>query len=168
MKAIARIDRDTDYYLVRTKAKNEGPIVEQDNVYEIVVSAGMLDENFEQLHLPQLLESYEIDLYHNTTFSLPIVQPCVTVTTIHDVVFHFRPDLVRPGLNEYLAKWSRVAAETATRIITVSQYSKAAICDAYGVDPAGVSVIHEAADAERFRPRYGGDGAHRARNREDR
>jgi len=116
----------------------------------------MLDPDFEQLALPMLLEDVRADLYHNPTFALPIVQPCPMVTTIHDVVFHYRPELVQAGRRDYLARWSVLAARAAACVITVSDYSKQAICQAYGTPPAKVLVIPEAVETERFQPRYGG------------
>ena len=156
VRALARVNDYDEVIVLRTSHRPGEPIVEAPNVWEERVRAAMLDADWEQLQLPALLEELGVDLYHNTTFALPMVAPCRTVTTIHDVVFQYRPDLVSPSLREYLARWSQVAAHTADRVITVSRYSKHAVQEAYGVSDDRIDVTYEAADLERFYPRYGG------------
>lgn len=156
VRALALVDRANEYILLQSTARPSVPIVDRPNFRQVACPAAMLDAEWEQLQLPTLLDELEADLYHNPTFALPLVRPCPTVTTIHDVVFHYRPDLVRPALCGYLRQWAEAAAHSATLIITVSEYSKAAIVAAYGVPPERVVVTYEAADCERFGPTYGG------------
>jgi len=156
VQALARVSSRDEFTLLHSAARPWQPIVEQPNVRSRPVPAAMLDRDWEQFELPILLEELGAHLYHNPTFALPIVHPCPTVSTIHDVVFHSRPDLVEPGLCSYLQQAAANAAVTATRIITVSEYSRDCIASAYGVDPAGIDVIYEAADLQRFSRRYMG------------
>src|ERR1051325_7337024 len=44
------------------------------NIEVVNVDAAMIDERFEQFHLPSLLESINADLYLNTTFAIPAVK----------------------------------------------------------------------------------------------
>lgn len=156
VRALAEIDEADEFVLLRSAGRYNEPPVVAPNFREERVPAAMLDADWEQLHLPALLEELQPDLYHNPTFALPVVKPCRLVTTIHDVVFHLRPELVAPSLRQYLARWTAVAAGLADRIITVSHYSKAAIQQAYGVEAGHIGVVYEAADTSRFYPRYGG------------
>lgn len=156
VRALPQVADADEFVVLRSAARSEEPIVVAPNFHEERVPAAMLDADWEQLHLPALLEELQADLYHNPTFALPVVKPCRLVTTIHDVVFHFRPDLVASSLRQYLAHWTAVAAGLADRIITVSQYSKRAIAEAYAVEPDRIAVVYEAAEANRFYPRYGG------------
>lgn len=156
VRALAETDEADEFVLLRSASRYDEPLVVAPNFREERVPAAMLDADWEQLHLPDLLEELEPDLYHNPTFALPVVKPCRLVTTIHDVVFHLRPELVAPSLRQYLAHWTAVAAGLADLIITVSHYSKSAIQQAYGVEAARIGVVYEAADTTRFYPRYGG------------
>ncbi len=156
VRALARVDSRDEFVLLCGDLRGRSELVRQANFRQAYYPAAMLDEDWEQLELPAILEELAVDLYHNPTFAVPIVRSCRTVSTIHDVVFHCRPDLVHPRLRGYLAKWSEIAAHVADRIITVSSYSRAAIGDAYGIPAGKVDVIHEAADTDRFQPRYGG------------
>lgn len=156
VRALARVNGSDEFILLRTASRPGAPLVQAANCREEHVPTAMLDAEWEQLHLPVLLEKLQADLYHNPTFALPLLRSCRLVTTIHDVVFHFRPELVAPALCQYLSHWTRLAADLADRIITVSQYSKQAIVNAYDTNPDKISVVYEAAEAERFAPRYGG------------
>ena len=154
--ALALINDADEFVLLRTGGRPLSPVTDAPNFRDYTVEAAMLDADWEQLQLPSVLEELEADLYHNPTFALPIVAPCHTVTTIHDVVFERRPDLVSPSLCQYLARWSRVAARVADRIITVSHYSRCAIEHVYDVDPTRIDVTYEAVDLARFTPEYKG------------
>ncbi|MHB0929657.1 MAG: glycosyltransferase, partial [Candidatus Nanopelagicales bacterium] len=156
VRALSLVADADEFVILRSAARSEEPIVAAPNFHEERVPAAMLDPDWEQLHLPALLEELQPDLYHNPTFALPAIKPCPLVTTIHDVVFHFRPELVAPSLRQYLSHWTAVAAGLADRIITVSQYSKRAIEQAYAVEADRIAVVYEAAEANRFYPRYGG------------
>lgn len=107
------------------------------------VDAAMIDEPFEQLRLPVLLERLRVDFYFNTTFSVPAVKTTrFQGAIVHDVVFEERPEWVEPPLREYLSKWSRFTAEHADRVVTVSEDSKARIASAYKVRPERIARIH--------------------------
>ncbi|MEN6642400.1 MAG: glycosyltransferase family 1 protein [Armatimonadia bacterium] len=156
VKAIARVNDADEFIVLHSASRHYHPVVTAPNFREVRVPAAMLDAPWEQLQLPALLEELKPDLYHNPTFALPLVALCPMVTTIHDVVFHARPDLVAASLRQYLRRWTELAARLASRIITVSEYSKQALMDAYGVTGDKIDVIYEAAEQDRFYPRYGG------------
>ena len=40
----------------------------------------------EQIHLPRILRQHRVDLLHSPHFMLPLVRPCTSVVTIHDVI----------------------------------------------------------------------------------
>lgn len=105
--------------------------------------AGMIDERFDQLILPTLLESDRIDLYHNPTFSVPVIRTRArTVATVHDVVFRRHPELVEPRLRQYLDRSTQRSCKFAHRMISVSEFSKGELIELYKVSPERVTVIH--------------------------
>ena len=153
--AVAAVNDRDEFVVLRSEARANGPLVERPNVREWRVPAAMLAWDWEQLQLPELLADVGAELYHNPTFSLPVVRACRQVATVHDVVFRDRPELVRAGLRAYLDRASQAAALAADRLITVSDYSRERICAVYDVPAEAVDVTPEAAGPE-FRPRYGG------------
>lgn len=156
VRALAKISDSDEFLIIRSELQPTEAIVSQSNFHHVCYPAAMLDENWEQFELPNVLEEYRIDVYHNPTFAVPIVRPCRVVATIHDVVFHYRPELVKPGLRDYLSRWAETAAHTADRVLTVSEYSRRAIAHAYGTPVGKIDVSYEAADPQRFRRLYGG------------
>ena len=121
-----------------------------EGVEEVEVDSAMIDPVFEQARLPGLLEEREIDVYHGTCFSTPIVAGrAARVATVHDVVFRRHPDLVEPGLREYLDRWTRVSCELAEAVVTVSEFSRREITACYGRPAEQIDVVPNAVD-ERF------------------
>jgi len=117
----------------------------------LMVEAGMIDQHFEQLGLPAILEEIKADIYLNTTFTVPALKTSVSqVAIIHDVVFEDNPEWVEPGLGRYLKKWSRFAAQHADRIITVSDHAKSRIEMVYGLDGKKVTRIYNGIASSAF------------------
>lgn len=133
----------------------EGPRVEVANV-----EAGMIDPIFEQLHLPALLRQLRADLVHTTCFTTPIAaSQFARVATVHDVVFRRRPELVEPGLREYLDHWTGVSARQADAIVTVSDFSAQEIAACYPAATGRVETIWNGVGPEFFRiPRQAPQG----------
>ncbi len=121
---------------------------------EIVqVGAAMIDEPFEQLHLPVLLERLGADVYLNTTFSIPALKTTrFQLAVIHDVVFEEHPEWVDPGLRSYLSRWSRFAASHADRIITDSDDARRRIQRTYGIEDARITRIYCGLSQSAFMP----------------
>jgi glycosyltransferase involved in cell wall biosynthesis len=114
------------------------------------VPGAMIDERFEQLHLPPLLKRIKADLYLNPTFSVPIVKTTRhQIAIVHDVVFEEHPEWVEPRLRTYLQRWSRFSAQEADRVITVSDYSLERIREIYGVPEERIRRIYNGVP-ERF------------------
>jgi glycosyltransferase involved in cell wall biosynthesis len=124
----------------------------------------MLDWRWEQFELPGVAEALGLDLLHMTCFAAPIAKTCPVVTTIHDVVFRVRPDLVRLGLAGCLDRWAGFAAREADHVITCSHHSRQAIGEVYGMSPARITVVYEAPGAQ-FRPGDRSQAASTARDR---
>lgn len=94
---------------------------------------------------------------------LPRIVPKRTVVTIHDVGFHRHPELYT-GFNSLPAlhtsaprrffEWStRDIVRRASRIITVSAFSKRELIDGYGADPERIFVTHLGIDHEKYTPK---------------
>ncbi len=119
-----------------------------------------------QTHAPRILRDIKADVVHFTNGMVPLASPVPTVVTIHDMsltlypAFHPRRRVLlnRPLVN--------LAAQRADAVITVSEAAKQDIVRIYGLAPARVHVVHEAAapsfgvihdpfELRRVRERYG-------------
>jgi glycosyltransferase involved in cell wall biosynthesis len=122
-----------------------------ENLSIVTVDAAMIDERFEQLHLPSLLEEIAPDLYLNTSFSVPAIKTTkAQVAIIHDVVFEDHPEYVEPGLRAYLSRWARFAASHADHVITVSDHARERIQCLYGAEPSKVTRIYNGIPSSSF------------------
>ena len=122
-------------------------------VHILPVEAAMIDERFEQLQLPSLLEEIGADVYLNTTFSVPAVKTTQRqLSIIHDVVFEDRPEYVEPNLRSYLSRWSRFAAEHADHVLTVSDHARDRIREVYAVDPSRITRVYNGLPMTCFDP----------------
>jgi len=154
VRAMAKADGRHQYTLLFTARRNEGRLVGSDRFQELAFEAGMIDPVWEQVQLPSVLSENEIELYHSPCFALPVVKTTKwRVATVHDVVFRTHPELVAPGLRDYLDRWTEHSLEAADAVITVSEFSKSEIVQAYGTPADRVHVIPNGVD-ERFRKRY--------------
>ncbi len=113
----------------------------------------------EQVELPRILRREKVDLLHSPHFNLPLVRPCPTVVTIHDVIYLTCPEDLPSRLGRlYYRGMMSASVRLADRIITDSEYSKKDIVRCLGADPEKVEVIYPGVDSA-FRPVI--DSAHR-------
>jgi glycosyltransferase involved in cell wall biosynthesis len=102
---------------------------------------------WEQLALGGLATTSGADVLFAPGYSGPVRRTVPMVVTVHDVSFAAHPEWFsrREGLRRrLLTRWS---AAKASRVITVSDFSKREIVRRLGVDPAKVEVIYSGAPA---------------------
>lgn len=96
------------------------------------------------------LRKDKADLFHGLSNELPLnieKAGIPSVVTIHDLIFLRLPHCYKPiDRILYNYKYSR-SAKSATRIIAVSERTKADISDLYGIDPEKIDVIYQGCDA---------------------
>lgn len=84
---------------------------------------------------------------------VPVFSRVPKLVAIHDVIPELFPELVFPGLRSKLFWRAKVklACAQATRVVTVSEYSRRRLAEVLKLDPADVRVVPEAG-APAFRP----------------
>lgn len=101
--------------------------------------------------LPRVLRKYKADVFLSPDGFLPLSAKIPAVSVIHDINFHHRPlDLPFTSRWYYRTFFPKFARE-ASRIATVSEYSKRDIVSSYGIPPSKVDVIYNGAH-ECYRP----------------
>jgi glycosyltransferase involved in cell wall biosynthesis len=97
----------------------------------------------EQIRLPRILRDHQVGLLHSPHFMLPLVRPCPSVVTIHDVIgLACKEDLGSRIGRVYYRGMISAAVRLADRIITDSKFSRDDIVRYLGVDPEKVSVVY--------------------------
>jgi glycosyltransferase involved in cell wall biosynthesis len=88
------------------------------------------------------------ELFHATEHLLPPLRGVPTVLTVHDMIFKLFPEHQKRLNYWYLNATMPLYCRRADAIITVSEFSKRDMVKHYGLDPAKVTVVHEAAASE--------------------
>ena len=108
-----------------------------------------------RLRLPFIVPALELvhglDLFHSQYLSPP-VSFVPEVVTIHDVLFETHPELFEGAFSERSVRLIRRSAARASAVLTVSEYSKQAILEAYQLPEEQVWVTPNAVDHARFHP----------------
>jgi alpha-1,3-rhamnosyl/mannosyltransferase len=90
-------------------------------------------------------------LYHSPYYLLPYRPGAPTVLTFHDLIPLRYPGYVSPRARLLFRATTALALRTAHTIVAVSEAARRDLLTAFGVAPAKVVTVHEAADP-RFRP----------------
>ena len=91
------------------------------------------------------LKKYHCDLFLSPDGWMPLVPKTPTLIVIHDLNFEHADDYLRPSHQRYMKYFFPRFANNATRIATVSQYSKQDICATYGIDSDKIDVVYDGA-----------------------
>jgi glycosyltransferase involved in cell wall biosynthesis len=97
---------------------------------------------FEQLVLPMLVRRERIDVLHSLGYVGPVVSPCATVVTLHDLNFMRLKQNMGRLRHIALSYFAVRAATHADHVITVSEFSRREMCRELGLPAERVSVIY--------------------------
>ena len=93
--------------------------------------------------VPFALKKYNIDLYVSPDGMMPLHPKVPTLTVIHDLNFEHATGNLKGSHQRYMTHWFRLFAQNATRVATVSEYSKKDIAETYGVNPNKIDVVYD-------------------------
>jgi glycosyltransferase involved in cell wall biosynthesis len=91
------------------------------------------------------------NLFHSTEHLLMPIHSIPIVLTVHDLIFKLYPEYHKRLNYWYLNLAMPLYCRRASAIIAISAATKRDIIDNYGIDPAKIFVVHEAA-ARQFSP----------------
>ena len=92
--------------------------------------------------VPRILRKLDVDLFVSTDGWMPLHCNLPVLDVIHDLNFEHSPDFLRPSHQRYMKYFFPRFARNATRIATVSEFSKKDIVDTYGVDSMKIDVVY--------------------------
>jgi len=93
-----------------------------------------------------MMERLKPDVYHCVTYACPLLVPCPTVFTVHDLLPLERPEAFPLKVSIYFRTMVRLAAIKARRIVTVSSYTFSSLCRRLSVPPGKMRVIFNGGD----------------------
>ena len=106
---------------------------------------------FEQ-SLPKIFHRHEPDLFFSPDGFLSLCSSVKSVAVIHDLNFEHYPQDIPFIARKYYKKYFPQFAKNASRIATVSEYSKQDISKLYNVSSEKIDVVHNGAN-EAFKPK---------------
>ncbi len=120
---------------------------------------------WEQTVLPLLARRYRLDVLHSPHYTMPLLKPCPTVVTFHDMTFFLHPQLHRLYKKIFFRTAIRLSARRADAIIADSESTRQDIIRILKLEaekiiavPLGVSdafqPCRDAAERERVRQKY--------------
>lgn len=101
----------------------------------------------QQLHIPFNRLVPDATLFHSTEHLLLPLHGVPTVLTVHDLIYKLFPEHHKKLNYWYLNLAMPLYCRKANAIIAVSQASKQDIVQQYGIDPAKIHVVYEAASS---------------------
>ncbi|HQQ93804.1 MAG TPA: glycosyltransferase family 1 protein [Bacteroidia bacterium] len=95
-----------------------------------------------QHSVKNLLRKMKPDLFLSPDGFLSLGAGCKQVPVIHDINFHHYPKDLKWLTSRYYNYYFPRFAKAATRIATVSEFSRGEISKHYGIDPARIDVVY--------------------------
>ena len=95
--------------------------------------------------IPAMLRKYKADLFLSTDGLCSLSTKVPTCLVIHDLAFEHYPQHLKLSHRLYLQHWSPKFARKATRIVTVSEFSKNDIAARYKIFPEKIDVTYNGA-----------------------
>lgn len=106
---------------------------------------------FFEISVQRFLKHNKIDLYLSPDGMMPLHPAAPTLTVIHDLNFEHASGNLRKSHQWYMEHFFPRFAQNASRIATVSEYSKQDIAQTYGIDPSKIDVVYDGAH-NNYRP----------------
>ncbi len=106
---------------------------------------------FFEISLPLALQHHKPDLLLSTDGFLPLTSKIPSVLVMHDLNYEHLPQLLPWSTLAYYRWFLPRYAHKATRIVTVSEFSKSDIVSTYQISPEKIDVAHNGAN-EIFKP----------------
>lgn len=148
-RALIEKNSEHEYYLYCTDKTFELPDdMRRPNVHKklIVPSTRIIRL---PISFPVMLAYHGIDVFHCQYMGPPfLVTPYVV--TLHDILHETYPELYPSKLRYFMSKTYPFGARRASKILTVSEYSKKDIMNIYGIPEERITVIYNAVSDEFF------------------
>lgn len=97
------------------------------------------------------LKRYKIDLYLSPDGMVPLHPKVPTLNVIHDLNFEHASGNLKASHQRYMSHYFPLFARNATRLATVSSYSKKDIAKTYGIPAEKIDVVYDGAHSN-YRP----------------
>ena len=101
--------------------------------------------------LKRLLKKIKPDIFVGTNGMIPLNTKTKTLSVIHDLNFEHHPEHLPQIIRKYYCKYFPKFANNATRIASVSEFSKKDIVKTYNINATKIDVVYNGPN-EQFQP----------------
>ncbi|MBI1740832.1 MAG: glycosyltransferase family 4 protein [Acidobacteriales bacterium] len=150
VKTLARLDRESKYFLIGLPAKVAecGPLPANFRSVPLADRESTLKGSLEFRAIVRRLHCDVVHIPH--LFWIPRGLPCPYVVTVHDLLDHLYDARDRSSLRRNLhLQLTRRVLRKAARVLAVSQFTKSEIAKTFGIPDDRIEVVYNAID-ERF------------------
>lgn len=117
---------------------------------------------FFEWSVPAALRRYKIDLFVSPDGFIPTHCKVPTLSVIHDINFEHAENNLKPSHQRFMTHYFQQYACKATRVATVSEFSKSDIVETYHVSPQKIDVVYDGAHTQHHP--YGAEADQNTRN----
>lgn len=161
IRNLQKIDKVNEYFIfVKPDADNE--VLEKTDNFNIVEIPGGPYPIWEQIKLPKFVDKYKLDLLHCTSNTAPLKVKSKLITTLHDIIF--REENIFKQIFSSASWYQKIGnlyrrfivgdvVKKSDRLITVSNFEKENIKNAFDVEDGKVTTVHNAVNDE-FNERF--------------
>ncbi|MGE0568203.1 MAG: glycosyltransferase family 4 protein [Bacteroidia bacterium] len=145
LKRITQNNPDVHFVFLFDRPYHES-FVYSDNVTPLILSPQarhpFLYYLYFQHSVRNVVSKMKPDLYFSPDGFMPLGLKVKALPVIHDINFHHHPKDVRWLTSKYYNYYFPRFAKEATRIVTVSEYSKTDISEVYGISREKIDVVY--------------------------
>lgn len=103
---------------------------------------------FFEFAIPRAIKKYKIDYFVSTDGFLPQNPSVPSLAVIHDINFEHRPEDLPTLTRKYYQYFFPIFAKNASRIATVSEFSKKDIIETYHLPASKIDVVYNGANED--------------------
>ncbi|MFM7728142.1 MAG: glycosyltransferase family 4 protein [Flavobacteriales bacterium] len=97
--------------------------------------------------IPRKLRQIGADVFVSPDMMLSLRTECKQIVVLHDLNFEHYPGDLPAHITRYLRTHTPLFARKASKVVTVSEFSKADIVKQYAIDSNKIEVVHNAAQS---------------------
>jgi len=142
VEGIAKVDKSNEYVLLINSKAKELFSIKQSNFKNIFINTPKRFIGvWEQIYFPFVQFLKRVDLLHSPVSAIPILAPCKTVLTVHDLTFKIYPKTMQWWDRFYWDFFIYQGIKRTTRIITDSIHTKKELIKYYNISENKILVI---------------------------
>jgi glycosyltransferase involved in cell wall biosynthesis len=154
LKRITKAHPEHDFYFLFDR-KYDPSFIFSKNITPIVLSPQarhpILFKIWFNWSVHRFLKKIKADLFVSPDGYLSLTTKVPQIAVIHDLNFEHYPDFLPKHITQYYKTYFPLFAKKATKIVTVSKYSKEDIVKQYGIERNKIDVVYNGIN-QRFKP----------------